>query len=78
MLSPCQSKGHGFGIFWIITALPPVQGPIHLCQCHYAVDHDYAGYRPGSVDLDPTLQNYFWNYDNQGDRLVQLRFYPAQ
>jgi len=23
------------------------------------------------------LQNYFWNYDNQGLRLLQLRFYPA-
>jgi hypothetical protein len=25
-----------------------------------------------------TLQNYFWNYNNMGDRLVQLRLYPAQ
>jgi len=24
------------------------------------------------------LYNYFWNYDNAGDRLVQLRFYSAQ
>ena len=23
------------------------------------------------------LQNYFWNYDNQGLKLLQLRFYPA-
>jgi hypothetical protein len=22
------------------------------------------------------LQNYFWNYDNQGLKLLQLRFYP--
>ena len=28
--------------------------------------------------FSPTLQNYFWNYDNMGDRLVQLRFYPPQ
>jgi hypothetical protein len=28
--------------------------------------------------FDPTLQNYFWNYNNAGDRLVQLRFYPPQ
>jgi hypothetical protein len=24
-----------------------------------------------------TFQNYFWNYDNQGLRLAQLRFYPV-
>ena len=25
----------------------------------------------------PCLQNYFWNYDNNGLKLLQLRFYPA-
>jgi hypothetical protein len=24
------------------------------------------------------LAGYFWNYDNQGLKLLQLRFYPAQ
>jgi len=23
------------------------------------------------------FQNYFWNYDNNGLKLLQLRFYPA-
>lgn len=26
--------------------------------------------------FDDCLQNYFWNYDNHGLRLLQLRFYP--
>jgi hypothetical protein len=26
--------------------------------------------------FDPALQGYFWDYDNQGLKLVQLRFYP--
>lgn len=28
--------------------------------------------------FDPTLYQYFWDYDNNGLRLVQLRFYPVQ
>lgn len=37
----------------------------------------------GVVDLsrvglfDPALQGYFWDYDNYGLRLAQLRFYPC-
>jgi hypothetical protein len=27
--------------------------------------------------FDPCLQNYFWNYDNKGLHLLQLRFYPV-
>lgn len=27
--------------------------------------------------FDPALQGYFWDYDNQGLKLVQLRFYPV-
>jgi hypothetical protein len=27
--------------------------------------------------FDPALYDYFWNYDNKGLRLAQLRFYPA-
>ena len=26
--------------------------------------------------FDPCLQGYFWNYDNHGLKLLQLRFYP--
>lgn len=26
--------------------------------------------------FDPCLEGYFWNYDNNGLRLLQLRFYP--
>ncbi|KKR79761.1 MAG: hypothetical protein UU26_C0033G0001, partial [Candidatus Daviesbacteria bacterium GW2011_GWC1_40_9] len=26
--------------------------------------------------FDPTLQDYFWSYDNQGLKLLQMRFYP--
>lgn len=26
--------------------------------------------------FDPTYQNYFWEYDNNGLKLAQLRFYP--
>src|SRR3989454_1092950 len=28
--------------------------------------------------FDSCLQNYFWNYDNHGLKLLQLRFYAAQ
>jgi hypothetical protein len=28
--------------------------------------------------FDPSLQDYFWNYQNNGLRLAQLRFYPVQ
>src|SRR2546428_5038363 len=28
--------------------------------------------------FDPALQDYFWNYQNNGLRLAQLRFYPMQ
>ena len=28
--------------------------------------------------FDPALQDYFWNYENRGLRLAQLRFYPIQ
>lgn len=27
--------------------------------------------------FDPALQGYFWDYDNNGLKLVQLRFYPV-
>ena len=27
--------------------------------------------------FDPCLQDYFWNYDNHGLKLLQLRFYAA-
>jgi hypothetical protein len=34
---------------------------------------------PVTVSLfDPALQDYFWNYQNNGLRLAQLRFYPLQ
>lgn len=28
--------------------------------------------------FDPALYDYFWNYENRGLRLAQLRFYPVQ
>jgi hypothetical protein len=28
--------------------------------------------------FNPCLQNYFWNYNNNGLKLLQLRFYPEQ
>jgi hypothetical protein len=27
--------------------------------------------------FDPALQNYFWQYDNHGNKVLQLRFYPT-
>ena len=43
-----------------------------------AADATLAGCTSTTVSLfDPCLQNYFWNYDNQGLKLLQLRFYPA-
>ncbi len=27
--------------------------------------------------FDPTFQNYFWSYDNNGNKVLQLRFYPV-
>jgi hypothetical protein len=35
--------------------------------------------RPVTVSIfDPALVDYFWNYQNNGLRLAQLRFYPMQ
>jgi hypothetical protein len=35
--------------------------------------------QPITVSIfDPALVDYFWNYQNNGLRLAQLRFYPAQ
>ena len=35
----------------------------------------------GTIDrlplFDDRLQDYFWDYDNKGLKLVQLRFYPV-
>ena len=43
-----------------------------------AADATLAGCTSTTVGLfDPCLQNYFWNYDNIGLKLLQLRFYPA-
>ena len=28
--------------------------------------------------FDPSLYDYFWNFENRGLRLAQLRFYPAE
>jgi len=43
-----------------------------------AADATLAGCTSTTVGLfDPCLQNYFWNYDNQGLKLLQLRFYPV-
>ena len=37
-----------------------------------------TGCATATVNLfDTCLQNYFWNYDNNGLKLLQLRFYPA-
>ncbi len=27
--------------------------------------------------FDPTFQNFFWSYDNNGNKVLQLRFYPT-
>ncbi len=33
----------------------------------------------GTINIfDACLQDYFWNYDNHGLKLLQLRFYPVQ
>jgi len=43
-----------------------------------AADATLAGCTSTTVALfDPCLQNFFWNYDNNGLKLLQLRFYPA-
>jgi len=43
-----------------------------------AADATLAGCTTTTVGLfAPCLQNYFWNYDNQGLKLLQLRFYPV-
>ena len=41
-----------------------------------AVDLDGDGVLEVVNIFDPALQDYFWNYDNRGLRLTQLRFYP--
>lgn len=40
------------------------------------VDLDGDGVLETINIFDPALQDYFWNYDNNGLRLAQLRFYP--
>ena len=41
-------------------------------------DATLAGCTSTTVGLfAPCLQNYFWNYDNHGLKLLQLRFYPV-
>jgi len=43
-----------------------------------AADATLAGCTSTTVGLfDPCLQNFFWNYDNNGLKLLQLRFYAA-
>ncbi len=43
-----------------------------------AADATLAGCTSTTVGLfAPCLQNYFWNYDNHGLKLLQLRFYPV-
>lgn len=46
----------------------------------YALDGvTVIGYTSETANLfDPDFYQYFWDYDNNGLRLVQLRFYPAQ
>ena len=43
-----------------------------------AADATLAGCTSTTVDLFAScLQNFFWNFDNHGLKLLQLRFYPA-
>jgi len=43
-----------------------------------AADATLAGCTTTTVGLfAPCLQNFFWNYDNHGLKLLQLRFYPV-
>jgi hypothetical protein len=43
------------------------------------IDLDGDGVADTRISLfDDALSNYFWDYDNNGLRLVQLRFYPVQ
>ena len=39
-------------------------------------DIDGDGYTETVNIFDPSLYDYFWNYENRGLRLAQLRFYP--
>jgi hypothetical protein len=42
----------------------------------YADITDDGVYNPKRYDIfDPALEDYFWNYDNNGLKLLQLRFY---
>ena len=43
-------------------------------------DGDSTDGLPDSYDVslfDRSFENYFWNYDNNGLKLLQLRFYAA-
>jgi len=37
---------------------------------------DGDGYNERTDIFDDALQNYLWYYDNNGLKIVQLRFYP--
>jgi hypothetical protein len=38
---------------------------------------DYLDYLAGINGEDPETTEYFWDFDNQGNKLVKVRFYPA-
>lgn len=49
-----------------------------LTTMEILVPDGLGGYNEVTMNIfDPTLYQYFWDYDNNGLRLVQLRFYPV-
>jgi len=42
------------------------------------VDIDADGMKERVGIFDPALEGYFWDYDNNGLKIVQLRFYPVE
>ena len=68
------------GRLWVVEAHTyPVRAPEGEGSDRILIFEDTNG--DGRCDtrvgiFDPRLQGYFWDFDNHGLRLVQLRFYP--
>jgi len=58
-------------------ALSIMDQAIACCGTTLTADLDGDGDADDTVNIfDPSLYDYFWNYENRGLRLAQLRFYP--
>lgn len=66
-------------LLFLNLLVDPEEDP-ELAECLELVDTPDSDDPAVDVTLplfDPCLETFFWNYDNKGLKLLQLRFYPA-